>query len=82
MVATVRASARFRTELPSPQPRSEIVSSPNHSNDHPDIHLIESDLREGLENSRQIVRQSRFLIELSESDGSSSGDGDNCPTAY
>ena len=45
------------------------MSSPNHSNDNPDIHLVEDDLREGLANSRQIVRQSRYLIELSESDG-------------
>jgi hypothetical protein len=54
------------------------VSSPKHSNDNPDLHLVENDLREGLENSRQILRQSRYLIELSESDGASSDDGDDC----
>jgi hypothetical protein len=53
------------------------VSSPNHSNDNPDLHLVENDLREGLENSRQIVRKSRYLIELSESGSTSIGEEDD-----
>ena len=57
------------------------MSSQNHSNDNPDLHLVASDLRKGLENSRQIVRQSRYLIELSESDCVSSGDEDDCAAA-
>jgi hypothetical protein len=44
------------------------MSSPNHSNDNPDVHLVESELRCGLENSRRILSQSRTLIELSECD--------------
>ena len=64
-----------------PQSHVEIVSSPNHSNDNPDVHLVEDELREGLESSRQLVRRSRYLIELSGSDGASSGDDDECSIA-
>ena len=53
------------------------VSDANHSNDNPDIQLVEGELRQGLETSRQIVRQSRTLIELSECDGTwPGGEGD------
>ena len=52
----------------------DTVSSPNHSNDNPDIHLVEDALREGLETSRQLVRQSRLLIELSEADAANDDD--------
>jgi hypothetical protein len=51
------------------------VSSPSHSNDNPDVHLVEDELREGLATSRQIVHQSRYLIALSESDSSWAEEG-------
>jgi hypothetical protein len=63
------------------KPHVEIVSSPNHSNDNPDVHLVEDELREGLENSRQLVRRSHYLIELAGSDGASSGEDDECSIA-
>jgi len=37
----------------------------------PDAAHAQEELREGIENSRELVRQSRFLIELSESDPAS-----------
>jgi hypothetical protein len=57
------------------------MSSPTHSNDNPDIHLVEDKLRDGLATSRQIVRQSRYLIELSETDGANYGDESDCAAA-
>ena len=44
------------------------MSSQHHSNDNPDIHLVEDELREGLEISRRILHQSHTLIALSECD--------------
>ena len=37
----------------------------------PDAAHAQEELREGIENSRELVRQSRVLIELSESDAAS-----------
>jgi len=47
--------------------------------DDPEFNSLDdarADLREGIENSRQILRQSRMLIELSECDGASAADDD------
>ncbi len=57
------------------------VSNAKHSNDNPDLQLVEGDLRQGLETSRQIVRQSRYLIELCECDGAWPGDEDGLAVA-
>ena len=46
-----------------------------------DLDQARSELREGIETSRQIVRQSRLLIELSETDGASSVGDDLGPVA-
>ena len=51
------------------------MTNPNHSNDNPDVHLVEDALRDGLESSRDLMRRSRFLIELSETDAAN-GDED------
>ena len=51
------------------------LSGPHPSNDNPDLHLVEDDLREGLKSSRHLLRRSRILIELSAADALS-GDED------
>jgi hypothetical protein len=43
----------------------------------PNIDLTRQELREGIETSREIVRQTRMLIELSECDGASSNENDD-----
>ena len=53
-----------------------IVSGQSPTNDNPDLNLVEDQLREGLESSRLLLRQSRVLIELSEADVAN-GDQDN-----
>jgi hypothetical protein len=57
------------------------MSSSTHSNDNPDIHLVEGELRDGLATSRKIVQQSRYLIELSETAGAHSDDEGDCAAA-
>ena len=44
----------------------------------PDIDQAWYDLREGIETSREIVRKSRVLIELSESDRPPADNDDDC----
>ena len=46
-----------------------------------DIEQTRYELREGLETSREMVRKSRVLIELSESDRPPSSDADDSPAA-
>lgn len=43
--------------------------TPTESPNSPDLEQAHNELREGLETSREIVRQSRLLIELSACDG-------------
>ena len=50
------------------------MNGPKHTHDSPNLHLVEDELRTGLENSRQLLRQSRILIELSEADAANAGD--------
>jgi hypothetical protein len=45
------------------------VTTPSDNSNHNDFDHARSELREGIEHSRDIVRQSRLLIELSEADG-------------
>lgn len=56
-----------------------IVNAVMTPNDDPEFNSFDdarSELRESIENSRQIVRQSRMLIELSESEGAAPTDSD------
>ena len=50
------------------------MNGPKHTHDSPNLHLVEDELRAGLENSRQLLQQSRILIELSEADAANAGD--------
>ena len=50
------------------------MTAPTDSPDFPDIDQAHHELREGLESSREIVRQTRLLMELSQADGLPSGD--------
>jgi hypothetical protein len=43
----------------------------------PNLDLARQELREGIETSREIVRQTRMLIELSECDGASSQENED-----
>ena len=43
----------------------------------PNIDRARHELREGIETSREIVRQTRMLIELSECDGSSANENED-----
>jgi hypothetical protein len=62
----------FVKDMSAPTDRS--LKSPN-------IEATSRDLREGIDFSREIVRQSRVLIELSESDRPPVADNDDKPTA-
>ena len=53
---------------------------PNDDPDYVEIDQTRSDLHDGIENSREMVRQSRLLLELSECDGAAH-EGDNFPVA-
>jgi hypothetical protein len=57
------------------------VSTPIEEPNLNELDQTRSELREGIENSREIVRQSRLLIALSESGGAPCGDGDDIPIA-
>ena len=47
--------------------------------DHPELNIDQarSELRQGIESSRQIIRQSRELIQLAECDGLPANDNDD-----
>ena len=52
--------------------------------DNPEVNSFDqarSELREGIESSRQIVRQSRLLFELAECDGLPANDNEDCGVA-
>ena len=51
--------------------------NPTDNPDFSDFDLARDELRDGIESSRQIIRQSRELIGLSECDGASSSDGED-----
>ena len=57
------------------------MTPPNDSPQSPNIEQARHELWEGIENSREMVRQSRLLIELSECDGPWSSDEDEYPLA-
>ena len=52
------------------------MTSPTNDPEFNDVEDARSELLEGIEHSRAIVRQSRMLIELSECDGASVADDD------
>jgi hypothetical protein len=53
---------------------------PNDDPDFIEINQTRSDLRDGIENSREMVRQSRLLLELSECDAAAH-EADGFPVA-
>ncbi|MCL6683472.1 hypothetical protein [Sphingomonas alba] len=57
------------------------MTAPTNDPEFNDLDDARSDLREGLANSRAIVRQSRLLIELSESDSALPANDDLGPIA-
>jgi len=59
----------------------KTMTAPSNEPEYNDLDDARSDLREGIANSRAIVRQSRVLIELSESDSALPADGDLGPIA-
>ena len=59
----------------------KTMTAPTNDPEFNDLDDARSDLREGLANSRAIVRQSRFLIELSESESALPADDDLGPIA-
>ena len=54
-----------------------VVTSPTENAPSPNYDQARDDLREGIESSREIVRQARMLIELSECDGGAANDNDH-----
>ena len=58
------------------------MTTPIDNREFNDFDAARSDLREGIESSRQILRQSRELIELSEIDGPFVAANDDSPIAY
>jgi len=57
------------------------MTTPIDNREFNDFDAARSDLREGIESSRQILRQSRELIELSEIDGPCVAANDDSPIA-
>jgi len=57
------------------------MTAPSNEPEHNDLDDARSDLREGIANSRALVRQSRVLIELSESGSALPADDDLGPIA-
>jgi hypothetical protein len=61
-----------------------MLKPPMNPTDHPQAHEFaqaRSELLEGIESSRQMVRQSRLLIELAECDGLPANDNEDCGVA-
>ena len=58
-----------------------IVTSPSDNAQSPNYDQAREELREGLESSREMVRQTRELIELSECYGCPANDNDDCGIA-
>lgn len=54
------------------------MTSPSDTAQAPNYDQARDDLRDGLESSREMVRQARMLIELSECDGGAANDNDDC----
>ena len=57
------------------------VTTPSDNSNFNDFDHARAELREGIEHSRALVRQSRLLIELSESDGAAIDDEGDCRLA-
>ena len=58
-----------------------VVTSPTDNSQAPNYDQAREDLRDGIESSREIVRQTRMLIELSECYGIPANDNENCGIA-
>ena len=58
------------------------MTPPSDADGHsPNIELTRQELREGIETSREIVRQSRMLIELSECGGAAAQENEDRASA-
>ena len=53
----------------------EIVNQQNHF--PREIEQVQADIHDAIENSREMVRQSRLLLELTDADGPGRADNDN-----
>ena len=57
------------------------MTSPSDNRQSTHYDQARDDLLEGIESSREMLRQSRILLELSECDGGASNDNDDCGPA-